>query len=39
MDIAEKTANNRLVSVLEGGYDLLGLAESAGAHIYRLMRG
>ena len=39
MEIAEKTANNRLVSVLEGGYDLLGLAESAGAHIYRLMRG
>lgn len=39
MEIAEKTADNRLVSMLEGGYDLLGLAESAGAHIYRLMRG
>ena len=39
MDIAERYADNRLVSVLEGGYDLLGLAESAGAHIHRMMRG
>lgn len=39
MDIAGQYADNRLVSVLEGGYDLMGLAESAGAHIYRMMRG
>lgn len=39
MEIAEGSAQNRLVSLLEGGYDLLGLAESAGAHIYRMMKG
>lgn len=39
MEIAGKYASNRLVSVLEGGYDLEGLAESAGLHIARLMRG
>jgi acetoin utilization deacetylase AcuC-like enzyme len=39
MEIAGKYAGNRLVSVLEGGYDLEGLAESAGLHIARLMRG
>jgi acetoin utilization deacetylase AcuC-like enzyme len=39
MDIAGKYAQNRLVSVLEGGYDLEGLAESAGLHIARLMKG
>ncbi len=39
MDIATHCCNNRLVSVLEGGYDLVGLAESAGAHVRRLMRG
>jgi acetoin utilization deacetylase AcuC-like enzyme len=39
LDIASKSANNRVVSLLEGGYDLQGLAESAGTHIYRLMRG
>ncbi|MBL0370803.1 histone deacetylase family protein [Rhizobium sp. KVB221] len=39
MEIAGKYAGNRLVSVLEGGYDLEGLAESAGLHILRLMRG
>lgn len=39
MDIAGKHAGNRLVSVLEGGYDLEGLAESAGLHIARLMKG
>jgi acetoin utilization deacetylase AcuC-like enzyme len=39
MDIAAKYAGNRLVSVLEGGYDLEGLAESAGLHIARLMKG
>jgi len=39
MEIAGKYAGNRLVSVLEGGYDLEGLAESAGMHIARLMKG
>ena len=39
MDIAGKYAGNRVVSVLEGGYDLEGLAESAGLHIARLMKG
>lgn len=39
MDMAGDFAGNRLVSILEGGYDLQGLAESAGAHIYRLMKG
>ncbi len=39
LDVAGRSANNRLVSLLEGGYDLEGLAESAGLHIERLMRG
>ncbi|MFB9950358.1 histone deacetylase family protein [Rhizobium puerariae] len=39
MEIAGKYANNRIVSLLEGGYDLEGLAESAGMHIMRLLRG
>ena len=39
MEVADKFAQNRVVSLLEGGYDLEGLAESAGFHILRLMRG
>jgi acetoin utilization deacetylase AcuC-like enzyme len=39
MEVAGKYADNRVVSVLEGGYDLEGLAESAGLHICRLMKG
>ncbi|MCX8996364.1 histone deacetylase family protein [Rhizobiaceae bacterium BDR2-2] len=39
MEIAEDSAGNRVVSLLEGGYDLEGLAESAGLHISRLIRG
>jgi acetoin utilization deacetylase AcuC-like enzyme len=39
MELSEKSASNRVVSLLEGGYDLTGLAESAATHIYRLMRG
>jgi acetoin utilization deacetylase AcuC-like enzyme len=39
LDVAGKHAGNRVVSLLEGGYDLVGLAESAGLHIQRLMRG
>ncbi|MHB9138680.1 MAG: histone deacetylase, partial [Victivallaceae bacterium] len=32
-DVAEKCCDGRLVSVLEGGYGLDGLADSAEAHI------
>ncbi len=39
MDIADRTAEGRVVSVLEGGYDLQGLAQSAAAHVTALMRG
>ncbi|OAP40856.1 acetoin utilization protein [Sinorhizobium glycinis] len=39
MEAAGKSAGNRVVSMLEGGYDLQGLAESAAMHILRLMRG
>ncbi|AYC99877.1 histone deacetylase family protein [Neorhizobium sp. NCHU2750] len=39
MEIAGKYGSDRVVSLLEGGYDLEGLAESAGMHIARLMRG
>jgi acetoin utilization deacetylase AcuC-like enzyme len=39
MDRAGKFASNRLVSLLEGGYDLQGLSLSAAAHVRRLMRG
>jgi acetoin utilization deacetylase AcuC-like enzyme len=37
MDQAGKTAQGRLVSVLEGGYDLQGLSRSVGAHVQALM--
>jgi len=39
MDIAGRHSANRLVSLLEGGYDLQGLAYSVAAHIGRLMKG
>src|SRR4029079_19622310 len=39
MDVADKTAGGRVVSVLEGGYDLEGLSKSAAAHVIALMRG
>lgn len=39
MELADRSAENRVVSLLEGGYDLEGLAESAGMHILRLMKG
>ncbi|QRM54547.1 histone deacetylase family protein [Sinorhizobium sp. BG8] len=39
LELADRSASNRVVSLLEGGYDLQGLAESAATHIYRLMRG
>jgi acetoin utilization deacetylase AcuC-like enzyme len=38
MEIADKYAKGRLVSVLEGGYDLEGLAGSVAAHVRALMR-
>jgi acetoin utilization deacetylase AcuC-like enzyme len=39
MERATRFANGRIVSLLEGGYDLIGLANSAAAHVSRLMRG
>jgi len=33
LDVAEKYADGRLVSVLEGGYDLGGLASASAAHV------
>lgn len=39
MDIADKHADGRVVSILEGGYDLEGLASSAAAHVTALMHG
>ncbi len=37
MNIAALQCNGRLVSLLEGGYDLNGLARSAAAHVQTLM--
>ncbi|MFC3446368.1 hypothetical protein ACFOLL_09895 [Falsochrobactrum ovis] len=39
MERAERFCDHRLVSLLEGGYDLEGLSRSASAHITRLLRG
>jgi acetoin utilization deacetylase AcuC-like enzyme len=39
MEIADRHAQGRLVSVLEGGYDLEGLARSVAAHVMALMKG
>ena len=39
MKSAEKNCQGRLVSVLEGGYDLKGLADSVSAHVGELMKG
>ena len=39
MEIADASAGGRVVSVLEGGYDLEGLAGSVAAHVTALMRG
>ncbi|MBL8577417.1 MAG: histone deacetylase family protein [Mesorhizobium sp.] len=39
MESAARDANSRLVSLLEGGYDLQGLAFSVAAHVGRMMRG
>jgi acetoin utilization deacetylase AcuC-like enzyme len=37
MDVAYSSAGGRVVSVLEGGYDLQGLKESVAAHVTALM--
>jgi acetoin utilization deacetylase AcuC-like enzyme len=39
MERAEKFCDGRLVSLLEGGYDLQGLAFSVAAHVRRMMKG
>jgi acetoin utilization deacetylase AcuC-like enzyme len=39
MEVADATASGRVVSMLEGGYDLQGLAQSVSAHVTALMRG
>ncbi|MEA2941852.1 MAG: hypothetical protein QOD09_2381 [Bradyrhizobium sp.] len=39
MDIATASAGGRVVSVLEGGYDLQGLKESVAAHVTALLGG
>jgi len=39
MAVADKHAGGRVVSLLEGGYDLQGLARSVAAHVITLMRG
>ena len=37
MEVADSSAGGRVVSVLEGGYDLTGLQQSAAAHVAALM--
>ena len=39
MELANRLCEDRLVSLLEGGYDLRGLSSSVAAHVGRLMRG
>jgi acetoin utilization deacetylase AcuC-like enzyme len=39
MDVADRFADGRVVSLLEGGYDLEALANSAAAHVTALMHG
>ena len=39
MEVAQASANGRVVSMLEGGYDLEGLSSSAAAHVSALMQG
>ena len=39
MEIADASASGRIVSVLEGGYDLDALSRSVVAHVTALMRG
>lgn len=37
MELAEKHAGGRLISTLEGGYDLQGLAGGVASHVHKLM--
>ena len=39
MEIAARVCGGRIVSVLEGGYDLIGLSASVTAHVSALMEG
>ncbi len=39
MDVADRFADDRVVSLLEGGYDLEALANSSAAHVNALMHG
>jgi acetoin utilization deacetylase AcuC-like enzyme len=39
MDVADHCADGRVVSLLEGGYDLQALGNSAAAHVSTLMHG
>ena len=39
MDLADTCAGGRVVSIMEGGYDLEGLSRSVAAHVMTLMRG
>jgi acetoin utilization deacetylase AcuC-like enzyme len=39
MELANRLCADKLVSLLEGGYDLRGLSSSVGAHVGRLLRG
>ncbi|WP_377845224.1 histone deacetylase family protein [Bosea sp. UC22_33] len=39
MEVADRHAGGRIVSVLEGGYDLDALAKSTAAHVSALMEG
>ncbi len=39
MDVADRACGNRIVSLLEGGYDLKGLAQGVSHHVAMLMDG
>jgi acetoin utilization deacetylase AcuC-like enzyme len=38
MKLARRHASGRIVSLLEGGYDLTALADSVAAHVAALMK-
>jgi acetoin utilization deacetylase AcuC-like enzyme len=38
MEVANRHSHGRIVSILEGGYDLKALAASTAAHVETLMR-
>ncbi|MGC1466673.1 MAG: histone deacetylase family protein, partial [Pseudolabrys sp.] len=39
MEVADQNCEGRIVSLLEGGYDLQGLSRSVAAHVTALMHG